>query len=130
MNILLDTHVFLWWSLEPERLPSKLIHIMSSPENSIFLSVASSWESEIKIGLGKLILSEPLQTIINREIQNNDWKILPIHLKHTYQLGKLPPIHRDPFDRILIAQAMSEGLAIATKDSFIQSYKKVKILWD
>ncbi len=130
MNILLDTHVFLWWSLEPDKLPSKLIHKMSSPENSIFLSVASSWESQIKIGLGKLILSESLQTIIDREIQNNDWKILPIHLKHTYRLGKLPPIHRDPFDRILIAQAMSEGLTIATKDSFIQSYKKVKTLWD
>lgn len=130
MNILLDTHVFLWWSLEPDKLPSKLIQKMSSPENSIFLSVASSWESQIKIGIGKLILSESLQTIIDREIQNNDWKILPIHLKHTYRLGKLPPIHRDPFDRILIAQAMSEGLTIATKDSFIQSYKKVKTLWD
>jgi PIN domain nuclease of toxin-antitoxin system len=129
LKILLDTHTFLWWSLEPERLPQKLLDLLISPTNQIFFSVVSSWEAQIKIGLGKLKLNESLQAIIDKEIKNNQWTVLPVHLQHTYFLDKLPPVHKDPFDRLLIAQGITEDLVLATKDPFILSYKKIKTVW-
>jgi PIN domain nuclease of toxin-antitoxin system len=129
-EILLDTHAFLWWVLEPEKLPSRLFAALSDPETRIVLSVASSWEAQIKMGLGKLVLDLPLQSIIEHEVQTNLWEILPVHLRHTWALSKLPPLHRDPFDRLLIAQAMEEGLTLATRDSLIIQYAQVNTIWE
>ncbi|NCN04930.1 MAG: type II toxin-antitoxin system VapC family toxin [Spirochaetales bacterium] len=130
MKVLLDTHTFLWWSLEPRKLPSFLLKVLQEPENQIFLSTVSSWETQIKRGLGKITLYEPLKDIIQREITLNNWEVLPVMLHHTWELDRLPPLHRDPFDRLLIAQALAENLTIATKDSFICQYPEIELIWE
>ena len=130
MDILLDTHTFLWWSLQPEKLPSAVFHAMKDPGNRIFFSAVSSWEAQIKIGLGKLILQDPLRKIVERELVKNNWEVLPVTLHHTWRLEQLPPLHKDPFDRLLIAQALVENIVLATKDPLIRPYPDVEILWD
>lgn len=129
MKLLLDTHTFFCWSLEPERLPKKVIETLKDPGNEFFLSVASSWEAQIKAGLGKLVLLDSLEKIIRREISTNGWKVLPVHLEHTWKLSEIPPLHKDPFDRLLIAQSLVEGLAIIGKDPLFSAYPHVRIIW-
>jgi len=129
MEILLDTHTFLWWSLQPEKLPPIVMQALQDPGNRIFFSAVSSWEAQIKIGLGKLILHESLRKIVEREIVQNNWEVMPVTLHHTWQLEKLPPLHKDPFDRLLIAQALTENLVLATKDPLICAYPDLKTLW-
>lgn len=130
MEILLDTHTFLWWSIQPEKLTPVVLQALQDPDNRIFFSVVSSWEAQIKIGLGKLVLQDPLQKIVERELIQNSWEVLPITLHHTWRLEQLPPLHTDPFDRLLVAQALSENLIIATKDPLISVYPDLQILWD
>jgi PIN domain nuclease of toxin-antitoxin system len=129
MEILLDTHTFLWWSLQPEKLPPIVMQALQDPGNRIFFSAVSSWEAQIKIGLGKLVLHESLRKIVEREIVQNNWEVLPVTLHHTWQLEKLPPLHKDPFDRLLIAQALTENLVLATRDPLICAYPDLKTLW-
>jgi PIN domain nuclease of toxin-antitoxin system len=130
VRILIDTHTFLWWSLSPERLPTRVTRLLKDPDNSILFSVVSSWEAAIKQGLGKLTLSKPLRNLIEDEVSRNRWQILPVLLPHTFRLEELPPLHRDPFDRLLLAQAMVEDLAIATRDPLIASYGLTEIVWE
>ena len=127
---LLDTHSFLWWSLEPDKLPSPVVEMPIASRRRVVFSVVSSWDAHIKARLGKLELTEPLQTIIERELVRNRWEVLPIHLRHTWALADLPPLHRDPFDRLLIAQAKAESLALVTKDPWIRTYPGVETVWD
>jgi PIN domain nuclease of toxin-antitoxin system len=122
LNILLDTHIFLWWACEPERISQSAYKLIQDRENRIFFSAASSWEVQIKAGIGKLVFSEDWEIIVNREIEKNDIRILPVTLEHTFSLKKLPPLHKDPFDRMLIAQALTEKLVIITNDRFISQY--------
>jgi len=129
MEILLDTHTFLWWSMQPEKLTPVVIQALQDPGNRIFFSAVSSWEAQIKIGLGKLVLHESLRKIVEREIVQNNWEVMPVTLHHTWQLEQLPPLHKDPFDRLLIAQALTENLVLATKDPLICAYPDVKTLW-
>lgn len=126
---LLDTHTFLWWSLEPDKLPATVRGILADADTRVVLSVVSSWEAQIKTGLGKLELTEPLQTIIERELVTNRWEVLPIHLRHTWALAALPPLHRDPFDRLLVAQAKTESLVLVTTDPLIRAYPGVNTIW-
>ena len=131
MNYLLDTHVFLWACFEPSKLSNKVVEIIENPKNILFLSSASIWEISIKMGIGKLkIISNDIdfKLFIEKSIQNLDLKELPVKKEHIFELHKLPYIHKDPFDRILIAQAISEGLILITNDSFIQSYE-VNYIW-
>lgn len=102
---------------------------MKNPRNAMYLSAASSWEAQIKVGLGKLVLLESLEKIIRREITTNGWKALPVTLEHTWKLAELPPLHQDPFDRILIAQALVEGLSIVSKDPVFSAYGDVRVVW-
>lgn len=129
MEILLDTHTFLWWSMQPEKLTPVVMQALQDPGNRIFFSAVSSWEAQIKIGLGKLILHESLRKIVEREIVQNNWEVMPVTLHHTWQLEQLPPLHKDPFDRLLIAQALTEHLVLATRDPLICAYPDVKTLW-
>lgn len=129
MKYLLDTHTFLWWSLEPGKIPKKVLERLKNPRNAMYLSAASSWEAQIKVGLGKLVLLESLEKIIRREITTNGWKALPVTLEHTWKLAELPPLHQDPFDRILIAQALVEGLSIVSKDPVFSAYGDVRVVW-
>ncbi len=126
-GLLLDTHTFLWWVFEPEKLPAAVLAAMQDPQTRIVFSAVSSWEAQIKVGLGKLRLEEPLQFIVERELVQNHWEALPVHLHHTWKLRELPPLHKDPFDRLLVSQALTEDLTIATKDPLVTMYPGLKI---
>jgi PIN domain nuclease of toxin-antitoxin system len=128
-GLLLDTHTFLWWAIEPEKLPVGVLAALQDPRTRIVFSAVSSWEAQIKVGLGKLVLKEPLQVIVERELVQNHWEVLPIYLQHTWKLKELPPLHKDPFDRLLVAQALVEDLTIASKDPLVAMYPGLDILW-
>ena len=130
MKILFDTHAFLWWTASPEKLPESLLQQIEDHENELYLSVVSSWEVEIKLGIGKLRLHDDWENIVRMELEKNDFRILPVHLHHSYALKGLEPLHKDPFDRMLIAQACSEKMVLASCDSLVRQYKDVPLIWD
>jgi PIN domain nuclease of toxin-antitoxin system len=127
MRLLLDTHAFIWWDGEPSRLSPRVAALCKDPANTLVFSVASAWEMQIKIQLGKLSLRLPLQDIV-REQQADGIDILPITLAHAYELQHLPRHHGDPFDRLLIAQARVEGLTLISHDHVFSSYA-VPVMW-
>ena len=128
MRLLLDTHVFVWMDLSPEKLSSTIAGLITSPENALFLSLASIWEMQIKIQLGKLTLTNSLADTITTQQENNSIQLLPITVSHVLTVDNLPFHHRDPFDRLLIAQSQYEGLTLLTNDQQIQQYN-VTWLW-
>ena len=121
MKLLLDTHAFIWWDSAPDRLPSAVRDEIAAPANEVLLSVVSVWEMEIKWALGKLALATPLDRLI-AEQQANGVHLLPIRLDHVLALSRLPPHHRDPFDRMLVAQAQVERAVLVTRDEQVRSY--------
>ncbi|WP_373544600.1 type II toxin-antitoxin system VapC family toxin [Chamaesiphon sp.] len=123
MRILLGIHIFIWMATEPERLSLRLAASIIDRQNSLFLSLASIWEIQIKVALGKLDLKGDLATIVDIQIEQNSIQLLPIDLKHIYALSNLPPHHRDPFDRLLIAQSQVEEMTLATVDSAFDRYE-------
>jgi len=122
MRVLLDTHIFIWWNSHPNLLPLHALEICEEPENTLLLSLASLWEMQIKIQLGKLTFQHPLPHIIAVQQEDNDLELLPISIEHIYGLRNLPPHHKDPFDRLIIAQAIGENLPILTVDPVFQQY--------
>jgi PIN domain nuclease of toxin-antitoxin system len=128
MRLLLDTHVFLWWHSERIKLSPKSLALCEDSENDLYLSLASVWEIQIKFQLGKLMLLDDLNKIIEHEQQENLIELLPIQLNHIYGLAELPNYHRDPFDRVLIAQAKAETLTLLTQDNLITQYP-INTLW-
>jgi len=122
MKLLLDTHVFIWYVRNARELPDVFRAAIRDPGNEIFLSVVSLWESIIKFQLGKLPLPEPPQTVLPRLRDQHLIQSLPVDEASVPQLAELPPIHRDPFDRLLICQAIQHGLAIATADPAFAAY--------
>lgn len=128
MNVLLDTHAFLWRVTNNPQISEKARHIIEDKGNRIYFSAASAWEITIKAGTGKLSLPEPPGKYIPGRLTRNYFEALPILLSHTLQIGSLPPHHRDPFDRILIAQSQIEALPILTVDEQITRYE-VMTLW-
>ncbi len=128
MNLLLDTHAFLWWDSARDKLPQKVLEACESPENSLFLSVASVWEIQIKHGLGKLNLSVPLPQLVADQQRDNGLEILPVNLPHLWALGTLPTHHNDPFDCLLIAQARSENMLMVSADEKFKQYP-IEIFW-
>jgi PIN domain nuclease of toxin-antitoxin system len=122
MNLLLDTHIFLWLNEQPEKLSANILSHCEDTNNTLFLSHVSPWEIQIKHQLGKLELDESLQAMIETQQQDNDLQLLPIKLAHIYALAQLPFHHRDPFDRLLIAQAMDEEMSFVSVDGCIADY--------
>lgn len=121
MELLIDTHILIWF-LEGNKLLSKpRRQIIANPLNDVFVSIASLWKIAIKISIGKLTLAKPLADVI-KQIAVEDIEILPILPEHTLQVSTLPFHHRDPFDRIIIAQAQIENLPIMTDDSVFGNY--------
>jgi len=121
MKLLLDTHVLLWAAGEPNRLSHKIRELLGDPENELLFSAASMWEITIKSGLGR----EDFQVnarLLRRGLLDNDYEELPIRSEHALAIDALPPIHRDPFDRILIAQATIEGIELLTADQVVARY--------
>lgn len=121
-SILLDTHLFLWLHADPARLGS-LRRVIEADTTELFLSPASSWEIAIKWGLGRLPLPEPPETYVPSRMRLAQVKSLPITHTHTLAVAALPDHHRDPFDRLLIAQSRTESLPLATVDPSIRLYE-------
>jgi len=127
MKLLLDTHVFIWWADHPEKLSSAALSALKDEANELLLSVASVWEMQIKIQLGKLKLSLPLQELIRNQQETNELAVLPVALTHVLALDALPFHHKDAFDRLLIAQSVEEDLTVVSADSQFSAYS-VKLL--
>ncbi|MEI6145500.1 MAG: type II toxin-antitoxin system VapC family toxin [Methylococcales bacterium] len=125
MKLLLDTHILLWWLSDNEQLSSKARELISKPDNDIYVSHISLWEIQIKVMTGKLEVD--LNNLISQLPQNNFLQ-LPSHTDHILCLAKLPPYHQDPFDRMLIAQALSEPLNLITHDKYVAMYSESIIL--
>ena len=128
MRLLLDTHTFLWWISNDTRLSSRAREIISNGNNELLLSAASGWEIAIKVRLGRLQLPYEPERFIPEQLVINAIQSLPIKISHALHTYSLPIYHRDPFDRIIIAQAQLEGLPILTSDPQIAKYK-VEIIW-
>ena len=128
MNYLLDTHTFLWFLEGNSNLSEKARTIIENPENNNFISIASIWEVAVKMSIGKLRLDIKIEDL-KTEILRNNFEILPLDFEHIIELSRLEEIHKDPFDRIIISQAVSEKLVILSKDANFSIYKNVKTLW-
>jgi PIN domain nuclease of toxin-antitoxin system len=128
MRVLLDTHTFLWWIDNDRRLPTRVRALMGDGSNVLLFSAASGWEIAIKARLGKLQLPEELASFLTAQLVRNHVTILSIHLSHTLHVYTLPALHRDPFDRLLVAQSQLEQLPILTADPLIQQYS-VQTIW-
>ena len=129
MKALLDTHVFLWWIMDDESLTPYIRDFIADEGNDLFLSSASCWEIAIKAKIGRLKLTENPEKFIPDQMIANNISGLPIQLVHALYVYNLPDHHRDPFDRMLVAQARIEKISIITNDRLIADYD-VKIIWD
>lgn len=118
MRLLLDSHVFLWWKTADPRLSPTIRDAIGSAEE-VFVSAATAWELGLKVSLGKLRLPESVET----GARASGFQELPVNFRHTELAVALPPLHRDPFDRMLIAQARCEGLTLVTHDEEILRYE-------
>lgn len=127
MKLLLDTHIFIWWADQPEKLSPAALSALEDEANELLLSVASVWEMQIKIQLGKLKLSLPLKELVKNQQETNDIRVSPVALTHVLALDTLPVHHKDPFDRLLIAQSIEEDVTLVTADSQFSAYS-VKLL--
>lgn len=123
MKVLLDTHVFLWWEADHTRLPATLHDAISAAGNQIYVSAVTVWEIAIKRAAGKLIYSASAAKAIER----HNFAELSITASHAEWAGSLPPLHRDPFDRLLVAQAQLEGMTLATLDDQILHYQVPRV---
>lgn len=121
MKLLLDTHLLLWAAGEPDRLSANARVLIETPENELFFSAASLWEIAIKRGLGRGDFQADAR-LLRRGLLDNGYGELPIGSEHAIAIDGLPPIHKDPFDRMLVAQAMVEGITLLTTDSFVAQY--------
>lgn len=127
MKGILDTHTFIWWDSDPSKLSGPALAFIQDPTNLIYLSVASVWEIVINQQLGKLTATMPLQARVAQQ-QANGLLILPATLDHVLAVQTLPTAHKDPFDRLLIAQANVEGAALLSGDAIFSQYA-VTIVW-
>jgi PIN domain nuclease of toxin-antitoxin system len=122
MRVLLDTHVFLWWIMDSPMLPEAARAVIGDGDNELFLSAASGWEIAIKSQLGRLQLQGPPQEFVAEQLAQNRIHSLPILMAHALYVFSLPWHHRDPFDRLLVAQSQLENLPLLTFDEDIAGY--------
>jgi PIN domain nuclease of toxin-antitoxin system len=121
VNLLLDTHVLLWAAAEPSKLSPRATELIGNEENRLFFSAASLWEVVIKNGLGRPDFRVDPH-LLRRGLVDNGYSELPIASQHTLAVSHLPDIHKDPFDRILVAQAETEGFLLLTSDELVARY--------
>jgi PIN domain nuclease of toxin-antitoxin system len=129
VKILIDTHVFIWYIQNSERLTSSVATLINDGSNEILFSIASIWEMAIKQSTGKLNLGVPYISFIAEQMKLNNIELLPISLNHIDVVTTLPFHHRDPFDRILIAQAIAENILLVSADSVFSLYP-VQSMWE
>ncbi len=128
MNVLLDTHAFLWWITGDHRISTRAGSIIEDGANTLFLSTASAWEIVVKSKMGRLPLPGSPVHYIPEQMAINGIEPLPVAPTHGLALYELPPLHRDPFDRLLVAQAQGEHLPILSHDPLIRQYD-VEVVW-
>lgn len=128
MRVLLDTHVFLWAIADDPRLSDPAQRLFTNSRTELMLSVVSVWEILVKVQLGKLAIPSLAKPFLDQEITKNDITILPLMLAHTFALEKLPMHHRDPFDRLLVAQSLHEDIPLVSGDQQVKAYP-IKIIW-
>ena len=128
MRLLLDTHTFLWWINNDPSLSEPARIAISSKVNECYLSLASCWELAIKTSIGKLQLTKSVDRFIPEELAANDFQLLSIDFRHVAKVETLPFHHRDPFDRLLVAQALIEKMTIISADAVLSEYG-IKRLW-
>ncbi|NEQ07685.1 MAG: type II toxin-antitoxin system VapC family toxin [Moorea sp. SIO4E2] len=128
MKLLLDTHTFIWLTVSQRKLSEQVKSLLADRQNELFLSLVSVWEMQIKLQLNKLSFNFTLAEVLERQQQTNDLYFLPIELDHIYALASLPLQHRDPFDRLLIAQAVVEQMPLLSIDSVFDAYP-IQRLW-
>lgn len=121
MKLLLDTHLLLWAAGDPDQLSAVARALLEDQENELFFSAANLWEIAIKRGLGRADFRVDAR-VLRRSLLDNGYSELPITSEHAVAIDTLPPVHKDPFDRILIAQAMVEGITLLTTDSLLAQY--------
>jgi PIN domain nuclease of toxin-antitoxin system len=127
VRLLLDTHVWLWMLTAPDRL-GEAVDLVRDARNELLLSAASSWEMTIKHGIGRLPLPAPPATYVPARIRSTGVTPIPVDHSHTLEVGNLPPIHADPFDRLLVAQARILGVPLVTADRQLTEYPVETIL--
>ncbi len=128
MKVLLDTHTFLWWVADDPQISVTAKNIITNPDNDIYFSVVSAWKIIIKVGTGKLSLSESPEIYIPTRVASNQFEILPVQISRILKINSLPNFHKDPFDRLLIAQSLVEDFSLITVDSAIAQYP-VQTIW-
>ncbi len=128
MRLLIDTHVFLWWIGDDSRLSKKAREMISEADNQLYLSAASGWEIAIKAKLGKLQIDGDVTTFIIEQMHLNSIEQLPVSISHALHVSTLDDLHRDPFDRLLVAQARLERMPILTADQYIAAYP-IETIW-
>lgn len=128
MRLLLDTHAFLWWIADSPQLSGQARQLIGDGENEVLLSAASGWEIAIKARLGRLTLPDEPERFLAEQLAANAFQVLPVHLSHALRVYSLPDHHRDPFDRLLVAQAQVEGMAIVSGDPQLARYL-VQVAW-
>ncbi len=126
--LLLDTHVIIWTFSASDRISVTANRAMSRSAVALWVSVVSVWEIELKHQAGKLRLHGTLEELVDQILYRSPWSILPVRAEHLPVLGGLPALHKDPFDRLLVAQARREGMAILTADEHIKKYD-VRTIW-
>ena len=128
MRLVLDTHVLLWWIDGDPRISDRAQALISDADNTVSVSVASVWEIAIKAGLGQLEVPPDLRGYLRRQLARNDFELLPVLFEHAVAVRDLPLHHRDPFDRLLIAQARIERLNLVSRDARMKAYE-IDVLW-
>lgn len=128
MKVLLDTHIWLWMLSQPDRLGRQTRAIIEDPSTSLLLSAATSWEIAVKNSIGRLPLPEPVSSYVPSRMRQTGVESLAISHSHALQVAALPHHHRDPFDRLLIAQAQLENLPLMTIDGVLRNYD-IEVIW-
>ncbi len=128
MKLLLDTQSFLWFISGSTRLSESARQLIEAEDNQSFISMASLWEMGIKVSLGKLTLDQPFETMIPQQLAQNGIEVLQIEFLHVAVVANLPFHHRDPFDRLIVAQANVEGMSIISSDEMLAAYGVTR-LW-
>jgi PIN domain nuclease of toxin-antitoxin system len=128
VRLLLDTHAFLWWSIDDPQLSGGAREAITAAAHEVYVSAATAWEIAIQAALGRIDVPEDLDAFIAAEMRRSRFLPLPVSIRHAVAVRDLPPHHRDPFDRLLVAQALGEGLTLISGDPLVAAYP-VSVLW-
>ncbi len=125
-RLLLDTHTFIWAASNKPLLSPRALGLLEDPTNFLFLSIASVWEMSIKVGTGKIELPQPPEQFVRAQQQALGFQLLPIELAHAARVATLPMHHRDPFDRLLVAQSLTENMTLLSADALLDAYSVLR----